>query len=143
MRDAKDCLHVADTNNEGGRPRSVSRSSARSEGGSKYTNKDLPHGVGNEKTWRTVFCGTFFEYMGTLTDPWTVEKGFVQEVWDFVYPELEVSVESTGALFSIVRFLLSVSDLLLTTMILPGIPTCVRMARQVCARSTCPVKGPF
>lgn len=107
MRDAKSCLSVADSGIEGGRSRSGSRSSAKSEGGSKYTNKDLPHGVGGEKTWRTVFCGTFFEYMGTLTDPWTVEKGFIQEVWDLVYPDLEVSVESTGALFSIVFFLFS------------------------------------
>lgn len=70
------------------RPRSTSRSSTGSR--SKYTNTSLPHGIGTaaDRRWRNVFCHSFFEYMGTADDPWSVEPSYIQDVWDVVYPDL-------------------------------------------------------
>lgn len=105
FRDAHASLLSTDSANEKGSSRSRSHSSAKSNGGSKYTNADLPFSLGNNKTWRNVFCDTVFEYMGTLKNPFDIEKGYIQDVWDVVYPHLDYEIKSAGketAVFSIV-----------------------------------------
>ncbi len=64
------------------------RSSTGSNTRAKYTNVDLPYslGTGTDKSWRNTFCHTFFEYMGTADDPWTIEESYVWDVWSVVYP---------------------------------------------------------
>lgn len=91
VRSATESLKVADEpDRKGTRPRSVSRSSTGSR--SKFTNSSLPFslGTGRDKSWRGTYCHTFFEYMGTADDPWTVEESYVKAVWEVVYADLEL-----------------------------------------------------
>ncbi|KLO08399.1 hypothetical protein SCHPADRAFT_893912 [Schizopora paradoxa] len=104
MRNTSQSLQVADEDEDGKgrRSRSGSHSSAKSGRGSKFTNKDLPFSLGNDKTWRNVFCHTVFDYAGTLEDPWTMKTKYIQDVWKVVYPDLDYTVEANGAVFAIV-----------------------------------------
>lgn len=105
MRSAADSLQVADAEDgKSSRSRSGSQSSVKSSGGSKYTNADLPFDLGTNRKnqWRNIFCSTFYEYIGTIADPWTIDTDYIQQVWDLAFPELNYKVEGTGAVFSIV-----------------------------------------
>lgn len=106
IRSATASLQVADAEDgrSWSRSRSGSQSSAKSTGGSKYTNAELPFDLGTLKKgeWRNTFCGTFFEFMGTVADQWTIKVENIQEVWDRVFPDLPFEVQGTGAVFSIV-----------------------------------------
>ncbi|KLO05090.1 hypothetical protein SCHPADRAFT_947188 [Schizopora paradoxa] len=106
VRSAADSLQAADAE-EGRsrvRQRSSSQSSAKSSGGSKYTNADLPFDLGTVKKadWRNTFCPTFFQYIGTVADPWTIEVEYIQQIWDICFADLKYKVEGVGAVFSIV-----------------------------------------
>ncbi len=121
MRSANDSLHVANTADEKQvRSRSGSRSSAKSGGGTKYTNADLPFSLGSEKSWRNQFCNSFFDYIGTLPDPWTIKKGYIQVIWDLVYPMLKQEIEVDGVVFAIISN--SFINVLLTHSLI-GVPT--------------------
>ncbi|KLO08864.1 hypothetical protein SCHPADRAFT_944092 [Schizopora paradoxa] len=106
MRNASDSLQVADSEDgkSRARARSHSQSSAKSSGGSKYTNADLPFDLGGKRKadWRNVFCTTFFEFIGTVEDPWNIAVGHIQQVWDIALPDLPYEVQGTGAVYSIV-----------------------------------------
>lgn len=107
MRDRAGSLNVADALESTGasnQARSTSRSSTGSNTRAKYTNVDLPYslGTGTDKSWRNTFCHTFFEYMGTADDPWTIEESYVWDVWSVVYPELLLDEKNVGAVCAIV-----------------------------------------
>src|SRR5882762_1718373 len=56
--------------------------------GSKFTNDDIPGPKGTKSTWMQIFLPMWFEYLGTLDDPWdnTDLLDTAQQTWDDVFP---------------------------------------------------------
>ncbi len=124
-RSATDSLKVADEEDKKPiRSRSNSRSSSSGKL-SRFTNADLPHDLATakgDKSWRRVFCTTFFDYMATVADPWTIESQYIEDVWSVVYPELEITFDksnkingkSGAVVFSLVSIVIFPHRLVLT-----------------------------
>jgi hypothetical protein len=58
-------------------------------GSKKWGNSDLPAGCADKNEWRCVFIPTVYTFVGSFTDPWTMDdetaaQGF-QKIWNKVY----------------------------------------------------------
>lgn len=89
MRDKTESLKVVDDlEKTRQKASSTSRGFSTSSRVTKYTNMNLPYGLGSNKSWRNEFCNTFFEYIGTAADPFSIEESYIQDVWSVVYSDL-------------------------------------------------------
>lgn len=132
-RDESESLKVADSV-DGRRSRSRSVSGSR-EGRSKYSNKDLPFNLSGDKSWRSVFCVTMFEYIGLQDDPWALSVELVEDVWQIVFPDLKYEIVSSGPVYYIVSPHLNLRLACAEFIALEDIAAFMRVARKVFATS--------
>lgn len=66
---------------------------------------DLPKGT-NQKLWRRTFVSTYMQFAATQSDPWNIPANVacekLQIIWDSIFPDIEYTVTSTGAVYLLV-----------------------------------------